>query len=115
MYLKCDTLIIAEFLKTYLEMYLEICQLDRANFLSAPGLAWQVALNSTKVELELLTDIDMLSMVEKGIRGEICHFINRYVKANNKCLKHHDKNKEGHILNIGILIICMVGQSHKSC
>ena len=38
----------------------------------------------TEVKLELLTDIDMLLMVEKGIRGEICHATRRYAKANNK-------------------------------
>ena len=36
----------------------------------------------------------MLLMVEKGIRGGICHAIHRYAKANNKCMKNYDKNKE---------------------
>ena len=44
--------------------------------LSAPGLAWQAALNKTKVKLDLLPDIDLLLMVEKDIRGGICHSIN---------------------------------------
>ena len=48
----------------------------------------------TQVKLDLLTDIDMLLMVEKGIRGGICHSIYRYAKANNKCMKNYDKNKE---------------------
>ena len=47
----------------------------------------------TKVKLDLLTDIDMLLMVEKGIRGGICHSIYRYAKANNKYMKNYDKNK----------------------
>ena len=47
----------------------EIYELDPAKFLSAPGLAWQAALKKTKVKLDLLTDIDMLLMVEKVIRG----------------------------------------------
>ena len=54
-------------------MCLEICELDPAKFLSAPGFAWPAALKKTKVKLDLLTDIDMLLMVEKGIRGRICH------------------------------------------
>ena len=36
----------------------------------------------------------MLLIVEKGIRGGICHAIHRYVKANNKYMKDYDKNKE---------------------
>ena len=37
-------------------------------------------------------------MVKTGIRGEICHSINRYAKANNKYLKDHDKNNESSYL-----------------
>ena len=53
----------------------QICYLDPVKFLSAPILAWQAALKKTEVKLELLTYIDMLLMVEKGIRGAICHAI----------------------------------------
>ena len=71
------------------------------NFYSAPGLAWQAALKMTKVKLDLLTDADMLLMLEKGIRGGICHSIYRYAKVNDKYTKDHDKNIESsHILNI---------------
>ena len=41
----------------------------------SPGLAWQEALKSTKVKLELLTYIDMLLMVEKEIRSGISNVI----------------------------------------
>ena len=46
----------------------------------------------TEVELELLTDIDMLLMVEKGIRRGICHAIFRYAKANSKYMQYLDAN-----------------------
>ena len=41
-----------------------------------------------------MTDVDMLLMVEKGIRGGICHAIHRYSKANNKYMIYHDKSIE---------------------
>ena len=69
-------------------------ELDPGKSLSILGLAWQAALKKTKVKLDLLTDIDMLLMVEKGIRGGICHSIYRYAKANNKYMKDYDENKE---------------------
>ena len=59
-------------LKILEKMCLAIYDSDPVNFVSAPGLAWQAALKKKKVKLELLTDIDMLLMVEKGIRGGIC-------------------------------------------
>ena len=74
-------------------MCLKIYHLDPAKFLSGPGLAWQAALKKTEVKLELLTDINLLLMIEKGIRGGICHAIHRYAKANNKYMKYYDKNK----------------------
>ena len=55
-----------------------IYELDPAHFLSAPALAWQVCLNKTRIRLELLTDIDMLLMIQKGTRGGICHAIHTH-------------------------------------
>ena len=72
--------------------YLEIYELVSAN-----------SFKKTKVKLDLLTNIDMSLMVGKGIRGGICDPIYQYVKANNKCMKYYDKNKElSDIFNIGM-------------
>ena len=46
-----------------------------------------------------MTDIDMLLMIEKGIRGKICNSIQRYAKANNKYMKDYDENKESSYVN----------------
>ena len=85
---------LADVFENFRDKCIEIYGLDPAHFLSAPGLAWQACLKKTKVELELLTDIDMLLMVEKGTRGRICQAIHRYAKANNKYMKNYDKNIE---------------------
>ena len=69
-------------------------ELDPAHFLSLPRLAWQACLKKTNIKLELLTDYDMLLMVEDGIRGGICHSIHRHARANNKYVKNYDENKE---------------------
>ena len=75
-------------------MYIKVYELDPGHFLSAPGLAWQTCLKKTDEKLELLTDVDMLLMVEKGIRGGICHAIYRYAKANNKYMKNYNKDEK---------------------
>ena len=75
MYVQGDTSLLADVFENFRNMCLEIYELDPAKFLSAPGLAWQAAFKKTKVKLDVLTDIDMLLMVEKGIRGGICHSI----------------------------------------
>ena len=99
MYLRSDVLLLADIFENLGKMHLEIYELDPAKFLSAPGLVWQAALKQTEVELDLLTDIDMLLMVEKGIRGGICNTIHQYAKANNKYTKDYDKNKQLSYLN----------------
>ena len=75
-------------------MGLELYELDPARFLTAPVLARQEFLEKIIGKLDLSTHIDMLLMVEKGIRGGICLAIGRYVKANKKYVKDYDKNKE---------------------
>ena len=58
--------------------------LDPAWYYSAPGLGWDAALKITKVQLELLSDPDMLLMIESGIRGVIATISRRHAKANNE-------------------------------
>ena len=94
LYVQSDTLLLADVFENFRKKSLEVYELDPAHFLSLPRLAWQACLKKTNVELELLTDYDMLLMVEEGIRGGICHSIHRYAKANNKYMKDYNKNIE---------------------
>ena len=86
--------LLADVFENFRNMCLEIYELDPAKFLSASGLAWQAASEKVKVKLDLLTDIDMLLMVEKCIRGGIRHSIYGYANANKKYMKDYDKSKE---------------------
>ena len=94
LYVQSDTLLFADVFENFRNKCIEIYELDPAHFLSTTGLAWQAPLKQTGIKLELLTDINILLMVEKGIRGGIRHAIHRYAKANNKYMKDYDKNKE---------------------
>ena len=93
-----DTALLADVFESFRDKCLEIYELDPAHFLSAPGLAWQTCLKKTQVELELLTDNDMLLMFEEGVRGGMCQATHRYAKAKNKYMNNHDKNKESSYL-----------------
>ena len=94
LYVQSDTLLLADVFDNFRDMCIKEDELDTAHFLSLPGLAWQACLKKTNIELELLTDYDMLLMVEEGIRGGICHSIHRYAKANNKYMKNYNNNEE---------------------
>ena len=94
LYVKSDMLMLADIFEYLRNKSIEINELDPAHILSAPGLAWQESLRKTGIRLERLTDVDMLFILEKGIRGGICHAIYRYAKRNNKLMKNYDKNKE---------------------
>ena len=100
LYVECDTLLLAYVFENFRNMCIKVYELDPAHFLSAPGLAWQACLKKTEVELELITNVDTLLMIEKGIRGGICHVIDRYAKANDKYMKDYNKDEENHFLNI---------------
>ena len=94
LYVQSDTLLLTDVFNNFRDMSLKEYKLDPAHFLSLPGLAWQVCLKKTNIELVLLTDYDMLLMVEEGIRRGICHSIHRYAKANNKYMKNYNDNEE---------------------
>ena len=94
LYVQSDTLLLADVYENFRNMCLDKYELDPSYFVSAPGLTWQACLKKTRVKLELITDYDMILMIEKGIRGGIFQATHSYVKANNKYMKNYNKNIE---------------------
>ena len=87
LYVESDLLLLPDVFENFRNKCIEIYNFDLAHFLSAPGLAWRACWKKNGVKLELLTDIYMLLMVKKEVRGGICHAIQRYAKVNNKYMK----------------------------
>lgn len=82
-YLKSDVLLLADIFENYRSQCLRTYQLDPAHYFTAPGLSWDAMLLYTGVELELLTDPDMLHFFKKGVRGGVSTCTNRKSNANN--------------------------------
>ena len=99
LYLKSDVLLLADVFENFRKMCCEIYELDPAKFILASGLLWLATLKKTQVKLDLITDIDMLLMIEKDIRGGIYNEVHCYAKANNKYMRKYDKSKQSSYLN----------------
>ena len=94
LYDQSDTLLLEDVFENFRNICLGIYEPDPVYFVSAPRLAQQACLKKTEVKLELLTDYDMILMIEKGVKGVICQATHRYTKANNKYMKNYNKNIE---------------------
>ncbi|KAB0790253.1 hypothetical protein PPYR_15409, partial [Photinus pyralis] len=92
-YLKSDVLLLADIFENYRGVCLREYEIDAAQYLTGPNLSWDAMLKKTDVELELLTDIDMLHFFKRGIRGGVSTCTKRKAIANNKFLPNYDPSK----------------------
>ena len=93
LYLTSDILLLADVFENFRKTCLEYYHLDPCHYFTSPGLAWDAMLKMTKIQLELMTDVDMYLFIEKGLRGGISYIANRYGKANNKYMKDYNENE----------------------
>ena len=99
LYLKCHVLLLANVFEIFWNNSLKNYGLCPSHYLSVPTLSWEAMLNITKVELELNPDSGMYIFFEKGTRGEVSHFSNKYSKASDNYLKSNDPKQEyNHII-----------------
>ena len=94
LYLKSDILLLADVFENFREGCLEYYGLNPTHYITTPGLSWDAMLKMTSTNLELITDIDMLLFVEKGMRGGISYIANRHARANNKYMKFYNPEDE---------------------
>ena len=93
-YLKTDVLILADVFENVFNRCLDYYGLDPCYYFRSPELSWGARLKMTRIELDLISDIDMYLFIEKGIRGGISYIAKRRSKANNKYMKCYDSSVE---------------------
>ena len=97
LYNETDVLLLVDVFENFRNICLENYKLDPAHYFTTPSLSRDAALKVTDVNLELLSDVDMLLMVEKGVRGGVSMISNRYSKANNKYMEFNPSEPSKYI------------------
>ena len=89
LYLKTGVLLLVDVSEKFITMCLDYYGLN-----PSPGLSWDAMVKMTRIELELISDIDVHLFIEKRMRGGISYIAKRYSKANSQCTKCYDSSKE---------------------
>ena len=93
LYLKTDVILLADVFENFRNMCQTYYQLNPAHYYSSPGFAWEAMLKMSGVKLQLLDDINMVLMIESGMRGGISMVTKKYATANNPLVPGYDPSK----------------------
>ena len=91
LYLKSDVLLLADVFESFRKTCLQHYKLDPCHYFTSPGLSWDAMLKMTNIKLELIIDVHMYQIIEKGMRGGVSYIANQYGKANNKYMNKYDE------------------------
>ena len=94
LYLKTDVLLLADVFEKLINTYLNYYALVPCHYFRSPGLSVGEMLKMTKIELDLISDIDMHLFIEKGMRGGISYIAKRHSITKNKYMKYYESSKE---------------------
>ena len=97
-YLKADVCLLADVFEQYRQTSLTYYKLDPSHYISSPGMSWDAFLKFSDSEIDLISDREMMVMVESGIRGGISVAAHNFCKANNKYLQDYDPNQQSNFL-----------------
>ena len=74
--LNSDVLLLADVFESFRKTRLQYYKLDPCHYFTSPGLSWSTMLKMTNIEIELMTNADILQFIEKGMRGGVRYIAN---------------------------------------
>ena len=81
-------LLLADVMNKLRQTCMEHYNVEPTQFYTLPNFSWNVMLQTTNANIELMRDVDMYNMISKNIRGGLCTTGSiRYAKANNPYMK----------------------------